>query len=188
MRGFERVAIAVAALALSVGLIALLTGFFTRRDRPAIAGPGPPGRAFPDLGNGVLRPGQLHRSYDSRPPTSGSHLPKPVTSDEVRLSDDQLLEALSLGDVVVAYGARHPPPALVALARAVGGPFTAALAAAGQAVVLDRLPGISGVVGLAWAHVIRVARPGDPRLRAFLAYWLGRGAPPSPSVSSSAAP
>lgn|GEM_PF-2914715 len=177
MTALERLAVAVASLALAVGLIALLSGFFTSHDRPAVAAPAPPGQAVRDLGDRLLAPGQRRPSYDSDPPTSGPHLPAPVTRDRTRLSDDQLLEALSLGDVVVAYGTAAPPPGLVALADAVAGPFTPSLAAAGQAVVLDHRPATTGLLALAWAHLLRVGTPRDPRLRPFIAYWLGRGAP-----------
>jgi hypothetical protein len=33
------------------------------------------------------------------------------------------------------------------------------------------------VVGLAWAHLVRVTEAEDPRLRRFIQFWLGRGAP-----------
>jgi hypothetical protein len=75
------------------------------------------------------------------------------------------------------YGTRTPPPGLAAVAGAVAPPFTTALAASGQAVILAYRPGTAGVTGLAWAHMLRVASPGDPALRVFAQYWLGRGAP-----------
>ena len=53
----------------------------------------------------------------------------------------------------------------------------AALAAAGQAVILARRPGTVGVDGLAWAHAVSVREPGDPGLAQFAQFWLGRGAP-----------
>ncbi len=172
----ERVAIVVASLLLSVGLIALLSGFFAARDQPGVASAAGPGRHYRDLGDALLAPGELRPAYDSEPPTSGAHLPAPVTRDFAQLSDDQILEALSLGNVIFGYGERTPPPALVSLAAAVAGNFTPALARAGQAVILARMPGRGGIVGLAWTHMIRAASPGDPRLRAFAVYWLGRGA------------
>jgi hypothetical protein len=171
----ERVGVLIAALALSAALIALLSGFFTVRDQSAVAGARPPGIAFRDLGDTMLAPGQLGPTYDSDPPTSGAHVPQPIGRDDAPLSDEQLLQALSLGDVVVAYGTRRPPAALVALARSVAGPFTPSLAAAGQAVILDFRQGTAGLIGLAWAHMIQVRRATQP-LREFAQYWLGRGA------------
>jgi hypothetical protein len=128
-----------------------------------------------------MAPGELRPAYDSNPPTSGPHLAARVTRDQAQLSDDQLLQALALGDVVLVYGTPRPPRQLLTLASSLGR-FTPALAATGQAVVLDRLPGTQGVIGLAWAHMIRARRPGDPGLRAFAAYWLGRGAPGGPAA------
>jgi hypothetical protein len=98
-------------------------------------------------------------------------------ADRARLSDDQLLAALATGDVVYMYGTRTPPPGLAALAAQMAPPFTPALAATGQAVVLARRPATTGVVALAWAHLLRAPDAGDPALRAFTQFWLGRGAP-----------
>lgn len=174
----ERLAILLASLALSVGLIALLSGYFAARDRPGLAGVGVgPGQAFPDLGHAALKPGQARPRYDSDPPTSGAHLPAPVLHDEAQLSDDQLLEALELGDVVIGYGTPTPSPSLVALARSLAPPFSPALAAAGQAVILARRPHTTGLIGLAWAHLLRAPDSADPALRQFVQFWLGRGAP-----------
>jgi Protein of unknown function (DUF3105) len=173
----ERVAIALASLALSLGLIALLSGFFAGRDRAQLgAVAAPPGEAFRDLGDGHLKAGAQRPVYDSSPPTSGAHYAVPVLRDQSRLSDDQLLEALARGDVVVLYPGSHPPPGLEALARSLAPPFSPALSDAGQAVILAPLPGGTGLTALAWAHLLRAPTARDPALRQFLAYWLGRGA------------
>jgi hypothetical protein len=177
MRLLERLAIILASLALSFGLIALLSGFFQSHDTASISGSVGLGEKFRDMGNGALAPGTLRPEYDSDPPTSGPHVPQPVTRDETQLGDDQILTALSLGNVVIMYGTRRPPPALVSLARSVAGSFTPSLAAAGQAVILARRPGLHGVIGVAWTHLIRVGSPDDPHLTQFASYWLGRGAP-----------
>lgn len=173
----ERAAVILASLALSFGLIALLSGFFQSHDTGELAGrSGGPGRHFRDLGNVTLRPGQLRRAYDSSPPTSGPHILGVVTRDRQPLSNDQLLTALALGDVVIMYGSREPPAPLVRLADTVAGPFTPVLAAAGQAVILSRSAELRGFIGLAWTEMIRVKRASDPLLARFAAYWLGRGA------------
>lgn len=177
MRLLERAAILLASLALSFGLIALLSGFFQGRDTGQLSGSsGGPGKQIRNMGDALLSPGELRPVYDSNPPTSGPHVLEPVTRDWAPLNDDQLLSALALGDVVITYEQRPPPPALVALARSVAGPFSPTLAATGQAVILSRDPGTHGFVGLAWTHMIQVRRPADPRLASFVAYWLGRGA------------
>lgn len=174
----ERVAIVAASLALSVGLIAVLSGFFAGRDQAGVSGSSSaPGVVFPDLGHAHLAPGQPHPRYNSDPPTSGAHLPEPVVHDEARLNDDQLLQALAAGDVVLFYGGPTPPPGLRSLARAVAAPFTPALATAGQAVILARRPGMSGIVGAAWTHLISATSATNPTLRNFVQYWLGKGAP-----------
>jgi hypothetical protein len=173
----ERALIMVASLVLSIGLIILLSGYFTSRDQAGVTGTQSRiGLQFPDLGHRHLSPDEPHPLYNSNPPTSGAHLDVPVTRDETRLSDDQLLQALEEGNIVVVYGGRLPPPGLTVLARAIAGPFTAALARAGQAVILDRRPGTVGLIGLAWTRVVNVSAPNDSLLRQFAEVWLGRGA------------
>lgn len=176
-RALERLAIAVASIALTVALIAVLSGFFAGRDSPGLSGsPGVPGQAFVDLGHRHLAPGQQAGPYDSDPPTSGPHHPVAVTRDQRALSTDQLLEALELGDVVVDYPPPQPTPGLIGAVHRLAPPFSAAMAAAGQAVILAPRRGTRGIVALAWAHMLHVATPGDPRLRSFISFWLGRGA------------
>jgi hypothetical protein len=177
-RALERLAVVVAALALAVGLIALLSGFFAGRDQAGIAGEAAgPGQAVPDLDHARLRRGQSRPRYNSSPPTSGAHFAEPVRHDEARLTDDQILQALELGDVLIVYGTPDPPPGLLRFARSIAPRFTPALAAAGQAVILVHRPDLPGLTALAWAHVERFGGPLDPRLREFVQFWLGRGAP-----------
>jgi hypothetical protein len=181
----ERVAIAVAALALAVVLISLLSGYFTTRDQASVSGTTEVGLKFADQGDQLLAPGSRHPAYDSNPPTSGPHAPVPVRSDATRLSDDQILAALAAGNVILVYGTPRPPDGLAALAGSVAGPFSSALAATGMAVILARRPGVGVVLGLAWTRMLRVASPTDPLLRQFIQQWLGHGAPRSRRVPAS---
>jgi hypothetical protein len=173
----EWVAIIVVSLLIAAGAIALLSGYFAGQDTPGVTGSSSgPGIALRDMGNAHLRPGQPVPRYNSNPPTSGPHVPVPVRRNATTLSNNQLLTALELGDVVLMYGTRSGPPGLGRLARSVAGRFTPALASTGQAVILARRPGVAGVIGLAWAHIIQVHGPSAPSLRQFAQYWLGRGA------------
>ena len=89
----ERLAIVIASLILSIGLIAVLSGFFAGRDQAGVSGTGSvAGQQFKDLGHAQLRPGEPRPAYNSNPPTSGAHIPVPVTADPRDLSDDQLLQ------------------------------------------------------------------------------------------------
>ncbi|HTU86203.1 MAG TPA: DUF3105 domain-containing protein [Solirubrobacteraceae bacterium] len=178
VRVVEVLAIALASLALSIGLIVVVSGFFVNRDQAGVSGTGGgPGQAFADLGDGVLRPGQSRPAYNSNPPTSGPHVPVAVTRDAAPLSDDQLLQALEVGDVVIFYGTRQPPAAVRQLALSVAPPFTPALAAVGETVIIAPRSGTTGLVAAAWTHLLHVTGPADPQLRQFMDYWLGRGAP-----------
>ncbi len=177
VRVVERIAIGVASLVLSIGLILLLSGYFAGRDQAAVSGgTSGPGQAFSDLGHATLSPGQPRPSYNSDPPTSGPHVPEAVVGDGATLNDDQLLQALQLGNIVIVYGTKQPPPGLAKFASTAAPPFTSALAATGDAVILARRPGTAGLVALAWTHLLRVNSPSDPQLGQFVSFWLGRGA------------
>lgn len=181
MRVLELLAIVVVSLAIAVGvIIALSGGPLTGRDTPGVQGQSPQaGTTFRNLGDATLVPGQRRPRYDSDPPTSGAHRPATVRANESELTDDQLLSALALGDVVVMYGTRRPPDALRQLAGTVAAPFSPALAAAGQAVILARRPGTRGLLAVAWTRIISARSASEPQLRSFILLWLGRGAPPS---------
>jgi Protein of unknown function (DUF3105) len=179
-RLIERLLIVVASFAVAIGVVALLSGgLLAGHDSPGVSGAASgPGVAFPDQGNARLTPGQAAPRYDSEPPTSGAHRPAAIARNGAQLTDDQLLQALSVGDVVFMYGTRRPPGGLAAVADGIApASFSPALAATGQAVVLAYRPGTTGVIGLAWAHMVHVRSPADPTLRSFAQYWLGRGAP-----------
>jgi hypothetical protein len=173
----ERLAIVVASFVLSIGLIAIMSGFFQSKDQAGVSGSGPAiGQQFPDLGHTHLQPGELRPPYNSDPPTSGAHVPLPIPRDATTLTTDQMLEALELGDIVIAYSGTHPPRELRSLQNAVAGPFTPALASAGQAVVLWQRPGTNGFIGLAWTRMLHVRTAGD-LLKSFAERYLGQGAP-----------
>jgi hypothetical protein len=176
-RILERVAIGVASIGLAVLLIVLLSGYFVSHDPAGIAaGRSQAGRTFADQGDALLAPGAPAPRYDSSPPTSGAHRYAPVRRELARLSDAQLLTALSAGDVVVLYGTPQPPPGLQALARSLAAPFTPQLAAAGEAVILAPRAGTRGLIALAWTHMVRVGAPRDPALGQFINARLGHGA------------
>ncbi len=181
-RLLERLLIVVVSLAISIGVIAVLSGgLLAGRDNPGISGTTDgPGVAFADQGDARLRPGELQPVYDSDPPTSGAYVPTPITRDGAVVSDYQLLTVLAAGDVVFVYGTRTPPAGLRAVARSVTAAFTPKLAAGGGAVILARyarrIPA-GDVVALAWTRMLRTSAGDVAGLRAFAQAYLGRGAP-----------
>jgi hypothetical protein len=91
-----------------------------------------------------------------------------------RLSPDQILHALELGNVVITYPGDSAPAPVRDLQSDLSGGFDAELAAAGQAVILassDKLE------ALAWRRRLAPESPSDPLLREFADHWLGLGAP-----------
>lgn len=163
--------VALGVVVLLAGLYGLLT-LVNSRDDAGVSRSAGPGTAEADRGS-APRPAGERRSPD--PPTSGPHAAELVTRDARELSDDRILSALELGDVVLVYPDATPPDALRAAQEEVAGTFDAELAAAGQAVVLAQAPGATGIQALAWRRRLRASGPDDPRIRRFAEYWLGRG-------------
>ncbi len=162
------------AVVLAVAAVVGLLLFVQSRDRSTVSDATPPGRLLPDQGAEHRRaPAGFH--YATDPPASGPHVPSPVRR-EGPLSRDELLTALESGDVVLVYGDPADEGALRALQEDVAGPFDPALAAAGQAVLLERRAGTDGVVALAWRRMLHSGSPSDAQLRAFAEHWLGKGA------------
>jgi hypothetical protein len=168
-------AVAGGVLVLAAGLVSLMFAFSSRDDAQVDSGAGGPGQLRPDRGARHLADHQHASVPAGTLPTSGPHAPQLITRDARRLNADQILHALELGDVVLAYSAASPPAALRRLQHELTGPFDAELAAAGQAVVLARLDGAGPAAALAWRRELRVRDGADPRLRDFAEAWLGRG-------------
>jgi hypothetical protein len=156
----------VVALVAVAGFVLLLAG----RDDAQLAAPA--------TGPGELQPdeGAAHGTAAdpaAELPTSGPHRIELVTRDRRPLSNDELLHALELGNVVLLYAGDDPPPALERIQEDLAGGFDPELAAAGQAVILAPDPAAGAGTALAWRRVAT----GDPApLRAFTEAWLGAGA------------
>ena len=159
------------------GIFALLLAFNARDDAGVGDGaPAGPGELQPDRGSRHLEPTQ-HVPLEglTDPPTSGAHHAR-LPTKEGRLSPDEILHSLELGDVILFYDAPRPPAPRRALQREVSGPFDAEGAAAGQQVILARREGSGPVTAAAWRRLLRTDDPSDPRLREFAEAWIGRGA------------
>ena len=167
MRRFGLVAAGV--LVAVAGLIALAVAFNARDDPEVASAPAGPGELQPDRGSGHDAAAKVTDEF----PTSGPHREELVTRDRRRLTDDQILHALELGNVVILYDG--PPTTAARVQEEVVGPFDAEVAAAGQAVILARREGAGPATALAWRHVYRAEDPSDPGLSEFAEAWLGRG-------------
>jgi hypothetical protein len=165
------VAVVVVAAAGCVAVISVLAS----RDTGQVNEASGPGTLEPDHGSGRQNGPVTPASPPDRPPTSGRHREEHVLQDETELTDDQILDALQSGNVIITYEQHKPPAALSALQRDVqGGPFDAFLSGAGQAVILARRPG-AGTQALAWRRRLVASGPDDPKLRDFADAWLGQG-------------
>jgi hypothetical protein len=159
----RRALLVVVGAVLAVAGIAVVALVVGSRDDSQVAGT-------------VQGPGRV-QPEGADPPASGPHRDVLVTRDRAPVSDDELVRALELGNVVILYDGARPAPALVRLQHEVAGPFDAELAAAGQAVILARRSGAGPATALAWKRILRADDPADPALREFAEFWLGRGIP-----------
>lgn len=163
-----RVAAALVGAVIVIGGIGGLILFLQARDDAGIeTSSAGPGQLEPDRGlshEGRAEPGA----------TSGPHQPEPIPADRRKLSPDQIVHALELGDVVITYPASRPPAELVRLQRDLSGRFDAELAAGGLSVILAQGDELEA---LAWRHRLKASDAADPGLRAFAEHWLGVGAP-----------
>jgi hypothetical protein len=161
-RRLRGVGIALLTLVVALGGFVLVLLFFEGRDESQV----------PDSASDGRVPGQV--VSDQR----HAQAPAAIRSDRdgTRLSDDQLLHALELGDVVLLYGTSSAPSQLRALQERLTGRFDPVLAANGAAVILAYRAGTDGVTALAWQRVLRAPSASDPAIEEFADYWLGRGA------------
>jgi hypothetical protein len=158
----RRLGLVAAGVAIAiVGLVALAIAFNSRDDAP--------------LSGSAQGPGELQETGEGEWPTSGEHRRELVTRDRRELTDDQILTALELGNIVILYDGREPGAALTRLQEDVAGPFDAEVAAAGQAVILARRAGAGPATALAWRRALEADDPADPQLREFAEAWLGQG-------------
>ena len=166
----------VLVLVVLAGVLFLAVG----RDDPSVGGgDNGPGVLYPDQGKNHLALGEQPKvKFNSDPPTSGPHIPDPVLRDGVRLTQDEELQALERGNVVVFFDSARAGRALRRLQHSLTGPYLPAVGAAGGALILARRPGTKGVIAAAWRHLLTVSSPTDPQLLAFANYWIGRGADP----------
>lgn len=163
-------ALAIAGLAATACFI--LIAVLASRDSSQVQGTTGPGTPEPDRGAKVVTTApDTPASPADEPPTSGPHRSEPVNADRTELSDDQILTALAEGNVVIAYEGEAPS----AVQEAVSGPYDRELAAAGQAVILAKRPGVGAIQALAWRRRLVVSGPDDPKLREFAEAWLGQG-------------
>jgi hypothetical protein len=90
--------IVVVALAACIGLITVLTS----RDSSQVNETSGPGTLEPDRGSERVKTGPATpASPPDRPPTSGNHREVHVLKDQIELSDDQILDGLQSGNVII---------------------------------------------------------------------------------------
>jgi len=165
----RRALIGLGIVILAGAACVLLISILASRDSGSVATSSGPGTLEANRGSEELTSDSpaLPASPPALPPTSGDHHPVSISKDRTELSDDQILWALKLGNVVIAYEDIAP-------ANLQQDPYTEQLAAAGQAVILDHRPGLGGIQALAWRHRYKATGPSDPQLEDFIDAYLGQ--------------
>jgi hypothetical protein len=87
-------------------------------------------------------------------------------------------EQLRAGNIVLQYSNPADAASLRAIARAEAGTDKpdASLVAAGQAVILARIPSSSGVTARAYQRTLHAPNGKDPAVEDFVSAYLGQGA------------
>ena len=111
-------------------------------------------------------------AHDS-PTTSGNGAGGPGQADTTASSAQ-----LRAGNIVLQYSNPADVAALRAIARAEAGTDRPdpSLVAAGQAVIVDRVAGGTGVVARAYHRTLRAPSGRDPAVEDFVSAYLGQGA------------
>lgn len=128
---------------------------------------------FPDEGNTHVAVGTT-MTYDTDPPTSGSHYPVPQPGGfyASAIPAGYLVHSLEHGAVVVYYDAAVVPEADLAaledLAAAHPGNFS-------QVVCVPRSDSIYPVILTAWTRRLRLTQYDQTRIDGFVALFLGQG-------------
>jgi hypothetical protein len=171
----RRVLFGIAATVAALGAVLLVLLFVSGRDQGGVSesGESDVGQTFPRQGSAHHAPPPGFR-YSSSPPTSGPHRVVKIPGDGHRLSRDQLLSALELGNVVLLHPPGPVPPALLGVQRAeANGPTTVARSREGSAVIIGTFPGTGAkIVALSCGRMLRAASPRDPRIDTFASRYL----------------
>ena len=88
---------------------------------------------------------------------------------------EQTSRTLRQGNVIITFADPADEDAVRTVAEEIGGPPDQALVHAGQAVMVRRDAGGSGIEALAFKRRLRASGTDDPKLRAFVEHFLGRG-------------
>jgi|GEM_PF-2401296 len=106
-------------------------------------------------------------------PSGGPGVTRTVPPAARRLPGDA--QKIIPGNVVLFYSDERLTRRLRELARDIGGEPSAALLQAGQVVTVQQRPDQQvAVVALTATRRLDASGPGDPALRTFVEYWLGR--------------
>ena len=149
-----------------VGIVAVLAGgFFAYRGLMQEY----PGRAVPTLGNQhVASVNTPHIPYNTRPPTSGPHLPDlaPWGIHDKSVSDELQVHNLEDGGVLVQYDCRDCEE-LVTKLKAIVSRYP-------DQVILAPYPNLETRIALtAWGHIDTLDEVDEPRIVRFIEAYRG---------------
>lgn len=135
-----------------------------------------PGKFYPNQGQEHLQPGQTYDSYNSNPPTSGPHDPKPVAWGvyDTPVPKEKLVHNLEHGGVLILYNCPDGCPDLVNQLKQFGDRYVAG----GQKVVVAPYPGMGSRLALvAWTYLDMFDELDPARVAQFIEADLGSRAP-----------
>lgn len=137
-----------------------------------------PGQRFEDQGREHLAPGQTYDFYNSDPPTSGPHDPRPVEWGiyDAPIPKERLVHNLEHGGSLILYNCPGGCPELVRQLRSVAESYLAE----GRKVVLAPYPGMDSKIALvAWTYLDTFDELDASRIIQFMEADPGADAPES---------
>lgn len=129
-----------------------------------------PGESLPSQGQEHIDPGSSHPAYNSNPPSSGWHYPRPAQSGiyDTEFPDEQLIHNLEHGHIWIAYKPDMPKDQielLVNLAKGYGS----------KVIMAPRKENDTLVALVAWQHVLKLTAVDELQIKTFFDAYRGRG-------------
>lgn len=129
-----------------------------------------PGESFSSQGQEHIDPGSSHPAYNSNPPSSGWHYPRPAQSGiyDTEFSDEQLIHNLEHGHIWIAYKpdtSKDQIELLANIAKSYGS----------KVIMAPRKENDTSIAVVAWQHVFKLTVVDEAQIKNFIDAYRGRG-------------
>lgn len=129
-----------------------------------------PGESFSSQGQEHIDSGSSHPAYNSNPPSSGWHYPRPAQSGiyDTEFPDEQLIHNLEHGHIWIAYKPDTPKDQIELLANIAKGYGS-------KVIMAPRKENDTPIALVAWQHVFKLTTVDEAQIKTFIDAYRGRG-------------